>query len=248
MDIRDAHEQYRMAAKMKNLVVSGVSCHIGSQVTQVTPFIDSLRKLEELIKDLEAAGIRIDYLDIGGGLGITYDSESPPHPREYARAIKDELRVGNLTLILEPGRVIVGNAGILVTEVLYTKSTQEKTFFIVDAAMNDLIRPSLYGSYHAIQPVKIEDRERVTADIVGPICESGDFLAKGREVEGYEPGELMAVMSAGAYGFSMSSNYNSRPRACEVMVQGDRFYTIRARERFEDLIRGERIPEFMEAS
>jgi diaminopimelate decarboxylase len=248
IDISEAPEQYSMAASMKNLVVSGVSCHIGSQLTQVSPFIDSLRKLEELIQGLEAAGIRIDYLDIGGGLGITYESESPPHPREYARAIEDELRVENLTLILEPGRVIVGNAGILVTKVLYTKSTKEKTFFIVDAAMNDLIRPSLYGSYHAIQPVKIEGRERVTADIVGPICESGDFLAKGREVERYEPGELMAVMSAGAYGFSMSSNYNSRPRACEVMVKGDDFHTIRARERFEDLIKGEMIPEFLEAS
>ena len=151
----------------------------------------------------------------------------------------------DLTLILEPGRVIVGNAGVLVTKVLYTKSTREKTFFIVDAAMNDLLRPSLYDSYHAVQPVRISGRKTVTADIVGPICESGDFLAKAREVDTFEPGELMAIMSAGAYGFSMSSNYNSRPRACEVMVKGHRFYTIRTRETFEDLVRGETIPGFM---
>jgi len=248
IDIRDAPAQYRMAAGMKNLVVSGLSCHIGSQLTQLSPFIDSLRKLEALIRVLKASGIRIDYLDIGGGLGITYESETPPHPRQYAGAVKDELGMEDLTLILEPGRVIAGNAGILVTKVLYTKFTNEKTFFIVDAAMNDLLRPSLYGSYHAIQPVTITGREKVTADIVGPICESADFLAKGREVDRYEPGDLMAVMSAGAYGFSMASNYNSRPRACEVLVKDDRFYTIRERERFEDLIRGEHIPEFLQVS
>lgn len=152
-----------------------------------------------------------------------------------------------MTLILEPGRVIVGNAGILVTKVLYTKTTREKMFFVVDAAMNDLMRPSLYHSYHAIQPVTIAGRETVRADIVGPICESGDFLAKGRDVEMFEQGDLMAVMSAGAYGFSMSSTYNSRPRVCEVMVKGDRFHIIRERERFEDLIRGESLPDFLRA-
>jgi diaminopimelate decarboxylase len=248
IDISDAHEHYAMTASMKNLWVSGVSCHIGSQLTQISPFIDSLRKLKELIKGLAGSGIQIDYLDIGGGLGITYDSEAPPHPKEYAKAIKDELKREDLTLILEPGRVIVGNAGILVTKVLYTKATEEKIFLIVDAAMNDLIRPSLYDSYHAIQPVKINVREKVKVDIVGPICESADFLARARKVENYEPGELMAVMSAGAYGFSMSSNYNSRPRACEVMVRGDRFYVVRNRERFEDLVRGEMVPGFLEAS
>ena len=245
IDINEAPELYTMAAGMENLWVSGVSCHIGSQLTELSPFVDALRKLTQLIEGLEEAGIHINYLDLGGGLGITYDREEPPDPIEYASAIKDELGVSDLTLILEPGRVIVGNAGILVTRVLYTKSPNEKTFFIVDAAMNDLMRPSLYDSYHAIQPVRIAYREIVKADIVGPICESGDFFAKERDVESLEVGELAAIMSAGAYGFSMSSNYNSRPRACEVMVKGDRFYTIRARETFEDLVKGEMIPGFM---
>ncbi len=245
IDISIAPEQYTTAAGMKNLEVSGVSCHIGSQLTQVSPFVDALRKLKQMIKDVERTGIKIDYLDLGGGLGITYNREEPPHPEEYAGAIKKELGTTDLTLILEPGRVIMGNAGILVTKVLYTKSTIEKTFIIVDAAMNDLLRPSLYDSYHGIQPVKKSGRGTVTADIVGPICESGDFFARGREVESLKPGELMAVMSAGAYGFSMSSNYNSRPRVCEVMVKGDRFYTIRTRETFEDLVRGEKIPDFL---
>jgi len=237
--------QYAMAAKMANLVVSGVSCHIGSQLTQITPFVDALKKLKALISDLAKTGIRIEYLDLGGGLGITYDREEPPHPREYGQAIREEIGDTPLTLIFEPGRVIMGNAGILVTRVLYTKTTEEKTFIIVDAAMNDLMRPCLYNSYHRIQPVKISDRQVMVADIVGPICESADFLAKGRQVQSYEPGELMAVMSAGAYGFSMSSNYNSRPRAAEVMVKGDRFFVIRNRETFEDLTRGEAIPDFL---
>ena len=245
IDISDAPEQYTTAEGMKNLIVSGVSCHIGSQLTQVSPFIDTLRKLKKLIIKLEESGIKIDYLDLGGGLGITYDKEEPPHPIEYAKAIRKELEMEDLTLILEPGRVITGNAGILVTEVLYTKSTKDKTFYIVDAAMNDLVRPSLYGSFHGIQPVKISGREKVKADIVGPVCESADFFAKDRDVDSYEPGELMAIMSAGAYGFSMSSNYNSRPKVCEVMVKGDRFYTIRARETFEDLVKGEMVPDFM---
>ena len=170
---------------------------------------------------------------------------TPPDPEEYARAIQTELGASDLTLIFEPGRVIVGNAGILITKVLYTKPTKEKMFFVVDAAMNDLMRPSLYNSYHGIQPVKNRGREKVKADIVGPICESGDFLAKGRDMEMLEPDDLVAVMSAGAYGFSMSSTYNSRPKICEVMVKGDRYFTIRDRENFEDLIRGESIPDFL---
>ncbi|HUU81321.1 MAG TPA: diaminopimelate decarboxylase [Acidobacteriota bacterium] len=245
IDISEALENYTVAASMDNLMVCGVSCHIGSQLTEVSPFVDALGKLKQMITQLGGIGIHIDYLDLGGGLGITYDREEPPHPIEYARAIKDEISMADLTLILEPGRVIVGNAGILVTKVLYTKSTREKTFFIVDAGMNDLIRPSLYDSYHGIQPVKMSGRKTVKADIVGPICESGDFLAKAREIESLELGDLVAVMSAGAYGFSMSSNYNSRPRACEVMVKGERSYTIRARETLEDLVKGEIIPDFM---
>ncbi len=240
-----ALEEYTAAAGLTNLVVAGISCHIGSQVTQVSPFIDALRSLKELIKRLGEMGIHIHYLDLGGGLGITYDREEPPHPKEYAEAIKKELDMKDFTLILEPGRVIMGNAGILVTKVLYTKSSNDKRFIIVDAAMNDLLRPSLYGSFHAIQPVKRSGGKKVKADIVGPICETGDFFAKERDVEFFEPGELMAIMSSGAYGFSMSSNYNSRPRVAEVMGKENRYYTIRAAETYEDLIRGEVIPDFL---
>ena len=245
IDIREAPEQYTKAAQMPHLEVAGISCHIGSQLIQVDPFVESLRKLLSLVEMLRDAGISIKYVDLGGGLGITYNDEEPPHPSEYAAAIKGEMKGKDLTLIFEPGRVITGNAGILVTKVLYTKSTPEKNFLIVDAAMNDLIRPSLYSSYHGVQPVTKRERERIKADIVGPICESGDFLAKDREVEAYEPDELLAVMSAGAYGFSMSSNYNSRPRVAEVMVRGDQYYVVRERETYEDLIRGEKIPEFL---
>ncbi len=245
VDIDGSLEEYTRAAALGHLSVCGVSCHIGSQLTQVSPFVDALRKLQELIRKLGEAGIAVRYLDLGGGLGITYDKEEPPHPKEYATAIKEELDMEDLTLIFEPGRVIMGNAGILITKVLYTKTTQEKRFIIVDAAMNDLIRPSLYGSFHGIQPVKMLGHQKIRADIVGPICESGDFFAKDREVESLEPGELMAIMSSGAYGFSMSSNYNSRPRVAEVMVKGNEYYMIRARETYEDLIRGEVIPDFL---
>jgi diaminopimelate decarboxylase len=243
--VEDALGQYEKAATLDGLDVVGVSCHIGSQLTQTSPFVDAFRKLKELISQLERLNISIRYLDLGGGLGITYDSEDPPHPKEYAQGIKSELASSDWTLILEPGRVIVGNAGALITKVLYAKTSHEKIFFVVDAAMNDLMRPSLYGAYHGIQPVKQTPGEKLTADIVGPICESGDFLAKDRLVDPLAPDDLIAVMSAGAYGFSMSSTYNSRPRVCEVMVKGDRFEIIRQRETFEDLVRGESIPGFL---
>ncbi|MFO7783549.1 MAG: diaminopimelate decarboxylase [Thermodesulfobacteriota bacterium] len=240
-----AFEEYIRAAGMHHLDVCGVSCHIGSQLTRISPFVEALGRLKDLIGRLAGEGIRIRYLDLGGGLGITYDRETPPAPKEYAGAIKKELDTDDMLLLLEPGRVITGNAGILVTRVLYTKATEAKTFIVVDAAMNDLIRPSLYGSFHRIQPVLQCEGQRVKADVVGPICESGDFLAKDRDLEPYEPGDLMAVMSAGAYGFSMSSSYNSRPRAAEVMVRNDRFEIIRERESYKDLIRGERIPDLL---
>ncbi|MBU2234480.1 MAG: diaminopimelate decarboxylase [Proteobacteria bacterium] len=236
---------YRRAATLKNLDIKGVSCHIGSQVTKLSPFIDALGRLKELVLRLRGEGIAIRYVDLGGGLGITYDRETPPHPSEYARAIIDASRNMACTFIFEPGRVIAGNAGILVTRVLYTKGNEGKRFVVVDAGMNDLLRPSLYGSFHRIQPVIRQEREKMIADVVGPICESADFLARGRKMSVFEPGELMAVMSAGAYGFSMSSNYNSRPRIAEIMVRDDRWYVIRKRENCEDLIRGEEIPEFM---
>ncbi len=245
--VEEALVQYQKAATLDGLEVVGVSCHIGSQLTQTSPFVDALKKLKELIAKLNDMNISIRYLDLGGGLGITYDNEAPPDPGEYARDIKSELASSDLTLILEPGRVIVGNAGVLITKVLYTKSSHEKNFFVVDAGMNDLMRPSLYGAYHGIQAVKQTPGEKVKADIVGPICESGDFLAKERFVDPLTPEDLIAVMSAGAYGFSMSSTYNSRPRVCEVMVKGDRYDIIRQRETFEDLVRGESIPDFLSA-
>ncbi len=245
INIGDSLAAYRRAAALKHLDIKGVSCHIGSQVTKLSPFIDALARLKELIHLLRKEGIAIRYLDLGGGLGITYDREAPPHPSEYARAIIDAAKEMDCTFIFEPGRVIVGNAGIMVTRVLYTKENEGKKFIIVDAGMNDLVRPSLYGSFHQIQPVVRREREEMTADVVGPICESGDFLAKGRKLPAPERGELLAVMSAGAYGFSMSSNYNSRPRVSEILVREDRWYVIRKRETWEDLIRGEEIPEFM---
>jgi len=243
--IDQAHAVYERAAAMANISVMGVSCHIGSQLTQVGPFVESLRKVKAFITRLAEAGIGISHLDLGGGLGITYNTEEPPHPDAYAAAIKEEMRGLNCTLILEPGRVIVGNAGILVSRVLYTKTNTAKKFIIVDAGMNDLARPSLYGAYHAILPVNQQRQGKLTADVVGPICETGDFLARDAEVPVSEAGDLLAVMSAGAYGFTMSSNYNSRPRVAEVLVKDDSFHIIRKRETLDDLIRGEEIPDFL---
>jgi len=245
IDIKRSLEEYRRAERLSHTEVIGVDCHIGSQITQVAPFVDALDRLKNLIVSLRSEGIGIRYLDLGGGLGITYDQETPPHPTDYARAIMEKVRDIDCTFILEPGRVIVGNAGILVSEVLYTKTNADKRFIVVDAGMNDLLRPSLYNSYHRIQPVELKEREEILSDVVGPICESGDYLARGRTVPRLEQGELMAVMSAGAYGFSMSSNYNSRPRIPEVLVRDDRFHVIRTRETREDLVRGESIPDFL---
>ena len=245
IDIKKSLEEYRQAKMLANIDIKGVSCHIGSQVTKISPFIDALKRLKKLISLLREDGIEIKYLDLGGGLGITYDQEDAPHPSEYAKAIMEASKDLHCTFILEPGRVIVGNAGILVTEVIYTKSNDEKNFIIIDAGMNDLIRPSLYNSYHQIQPVIKKERGEIVADVVGPICESGDYLAKGRKIFRFERGELMAVMSAGAYGFTMSSNYNSRGRVPEVLVSDDKYFVIRKREVYKDLARGEVIPEFL---
>ncbi|MHB8092962.1 MAG: diaminopimelate decarboxylase [Syntrophales bacterium] len=238
---------YRQAAALKHIDIKGVSCHIGSQITKILPFTDAIDRLKTLIRTLRAEGVAVHYLDLGGGLGISYDQEKPPLPAEYARAIIEAAGDLGCTFIFEPGRVLVGNAGILVTKVLYKKENDAKKFFIVDAGMNDLIRPSLYGSFHKLQPVQLTAREEVTADIVGPICESGDFLAKGRRVKLMERGDLLAVMSAGAYGFTMSSNYNSRPRAPEIMVCDASWHVIREREKNEDLIRNEHIPYFLKS-
>lgn len=247
VNVKRSIEAYREARKMPWLEIKGVSCHIGSQVTKIAPFVDALARLKKLIRLLRTEGIDIRYLDVGGGLGITYDEELPPHPQEYAKAIIGAAKGMDCTLIFEPGRVIVGNAGILVTKVLYTKSNEGKHFVIVDAGMNDLVRPSLYNSYHEIRPVVEKKGKTQRADMVGPICESGDYLAKGRDLPEMGRGDLVAVMSAGAYGFTMSSNYNSRPRAAEVMVKGGRSYVIRRRESYADLVRGEKIPLFLKA-
>ncbi len=245
IDIRLARDEYEHARKLAHLEVVGVDCHIGSQLTEVAPFADALQRVRELILELRHRGFALRLLDFGGGLGITYNDETPPQPRDYAAAVLGGLGGLNLTLLLEPGRVLVGNAGILLTRVLYRKNAEAKKFVIVDAAMNDLIRPSLYGAYQRIEPALRRERPSTVVDVVGPVCESGDFLARDRELPELEPGELLAVRGAGAYGFAMSSSYNTRPRVAEVLVDGPRMHVVRRRETIEDLVRGESIPDFL---
>ena len=240
--IQRSIEDYRRARSLPHVDVVGVDCHIGSQLTTVPPFVDALQRVRELLTRLHDEDFRIRYLDMGGGLGITYNDEQPPQPSEYAAALTDGLRGVDTTLLLEPGRVIVGNAGVLLTRVLYLKSTDDKNFVVVDGGMNDLIRPALYGSYQAIQAVHPRAGAGFTADVVGPVCESGDFFAKDRDVPALQAGDLLAVMSAGAYGFVMASNYNTRPRPPEVLVDGSNVYVVRSRETLDDLVRGESIP------
>ncbi len=241
-----ALEEFKLASSLKHIDVVGVHKHIGSQLTEISPFVDALNKILELVGQLKGQGINIRYINIGGGLGITYQDETPPEPKDLAAAISPLLRDLKCTLIMEPGRVIVGNAGVLVTKVLYQKASDVKRFVIVDAAMNDLLRPSLYGAFHEIKPVRETPAGKpVTVDIVGPVCESGDFLAKDRAMPEVKPGDLLAVMSAGAYGFVMASNYNSRPRVPEVLVRGQEIHIIRRRESLPDLVRGETIPAFL---
>lgn len=244
-----AVEDFVLAASMSHIEVVGVHAHIGSQLTDVAPFTAALKKVVSLIETLKERGLNIRYLNIGGGLGITYSDEKPPLPQDLSNAILPLVQGLQITLVMEPGRVIVGNAGILVTKAMYLKEGETKSFVIVDAAMNDLIRPSLYEAYHEVRPVSEEAgrRAKQTVDIVGPVCESGDFLAKDRSLPAVKPGELLAVMSAGAYGFVMASNYNSRPRVPEVLVRDGEFHVIRERERYEDLIKGEQIPSFLNA-
>lgn len=242
-----AMEEFALASSLSHIEVVGVHAHIGSQLTEVAPFIEALKKIVTLIQDLHGQGVSIRYLNIGGGLGITYSDEKPPLPQDLSDAILPLVQNLKLTLVMEPGRVIVGNAGILVTKALYRKEGEAKTFVIVDAAMNDLIRPSLYGAYHEIRPVDEEAgrRAKQQVDIVGPVCESGDFLAKDRMLAAVKPGELLAVMSAGAYGFVMASNYNSRPRVPEALIKDGEIHVIRARETYDDLVKGEAIPAFL---
>ena len=227
--------------------VVGVHAHIGSQLTEVTPFVEALKKVVKLVESLKGQGINIRYLNIGGGLGITYSDEKPPLPQELADAVSPLVKDLDVTLVMEPGRVIVGNAGILVTKALYEKTARANDSLSLMRRMNDLIRPSLYGAYHDIRPVSeaLLHRPKHSVDVVGPVCESGDFLAKDRSLPEVKPGDLLAVMSAGAYGFVMASNYNSRPRVPEVLVKDGEMHVIRARETYDDLVRGETIPAFL---
>ncbi len=240
-----ALEEYRRAATLPGVNVIGIDMHIGSQLTKVAPFTDSIGKLKTVIAKVREMGIELRYFDCGGGLGIQYDNEEPPLPADYGKEIVAATKNLGVHLIFEPGRNMVGNAGILAATCLYTKSRDEKNFIIIDAGMNDLARPALYGSFHGVQPVVKDQDGMITADIVGPICESGDFLVKEREVPMFRRGDLMAFMSAGAYGFAMSSSYNSRPRVAEVMVKGGEAELIRERETLEDLVKGERIASFI---
>jgi diaminopimelate decarboxylase len=242
-----ARELYREMRGEPYLDPVGISSHIGSQILELGPFVEAMRSLKGAVRGLKEDGIALRYVDIGGGLGITYRNELPPHPEDYGKVIREELHGMGLTVILEPGRVLVGNSGILVTKLLYLKKGPSKTFYIVDGAMNDLVRPAFYDAYHQIIPVR-EPKEagHVKVDLVGPICESGDFFARDRDMPLVEQGEYLAILGAGAYGFSMSSNYNSRRRPAEVLVRGKEFFVIRKRETLKDLMRGESIPSFLE--
>ncbi|WP_346838462.1 diaminopimelate decarboxylase [Microbulbifer sp. SAOS-129_SWC] len=234
---------YRRAAASANLDVVGVDCHIGSQLTELAPFLDALDRLLVLIDQLAGDGIRLKHLDLGGGLGVRYRGEEPPPVSDYLGAIKERLGERQLALVLEPGRSIAANGGLLLSRVEFLKRTDEHNFAIVDAAMNDNLRPALYQAWQDIVPVTPNNGEVESWDIVGPVCETADFLGKRRELA-LQPGQLLAMLSAGAYGFSMSSNYNTRPRAAEVLVDGERTYLVRARESFADLVRGESpVPE-----
>ena len=239
--LSQVREYYAEARGLPNLDLAGLSTHIGSQITETGPFAEEGQKVAQIVADLRADGIALRNLDLGGGLGIPYQ-EQPPSPSAYAEALMGPLRNLGLRIIIEPGRVLVGNAGIFVTRVLYVKETDVKRFVIVDGAMNDLIRPVLYEAYHEIQPViRRGAKKLIVGDVVGPVCESGDFLALERELPEVDSGDLLAVMSAGAYGFVMASNYNSRPRAPELLINGGEVHVIRERDSFEDIIRNEKI-------
>lgn len=241
IDIEQAPSVYRRARELSSIEIIGVDCHIGSQLTQVSPFLDALERVLQLIDQLADEGIVIRHLDLGGGLGVRYRDEQPPAPSEYVAAVLQRLGDRSLTLAFEPGRSIVANAGVLLTRVEYLKCNPHKNFALIDAAMNDMIRPALYQAWLNIDPVQPRhEGESKHYDLVGPVCETGDFIAKDRELI-LQAGDLLAVASSGAYGFSMSSNYNSRTRAAEVMVDGDAIHLIRARETIADLMRGEAL-------
>ncbi|MEW6089263.1 MAG: diaminopimelate decarboxylase [bacterium] len=241
IDIKDAEKHYQNAVKLKGIEVVGCQMHIGSQLTKLSPVVEACGKLVDLVKRLREKGVRITYLDLGGGLGITYKNEKVPGPGRLAEKILPLIKQLDVILILEPGRSIVGNSGVLLTEVLYFKNKHNKNFIIIDAGMNDLIRPSLYDAYHEIVPCVINNSKKIRADIVGPVCESGDFLAKDRLIPLVHKNDYLCVRSAGAYGFSMASNYNLRLKPAEVIVNNDKFYLIRERELLDDLLNHQKI-------
>ena len=239
----EARATYRAAAAMAHLDVVGIDCHIGSQITEVAPYLNAVDKLLQLIEQIEADGVKIQHIDVGGGLGITYADETPPDIGEFVRTVLDRIDArghGHREVYFEPGRSLVGNAGILLTRVEYLKPGEEKNFAIVDAAMNDLARPAMYGAYHVIEPVVQRATAAQLYDVVGPVCESGDWLGRERQLA-LLPDDLLAIRSAGAYSFAMSSNYNTRPRAAEVMVDGDAVHLVREREQIAQLFAGETI-------
>ena len=240
IDINLAPQVYQRAAQMANITVVGVDCHIGSQLVDIAPFVAALERLLALVDELAELGITLQHIDIGGGLGVRYDNEQPPTPQNYMSEILPLLKDRSETLVLEPGRSITANAGVMLTQVQYLKSNGEKNFAIVDAAMNDMIRPALYQAWMDIQPINAGSSESAVYDVVGPVCETGDFLAKDRPLA-ISAGDYLCLMSAGAYGFVMSSNYNSRPRAPEVMVDGDQVHLVRRRETIADLLSGESL-------
>jgi diaminopimelate decarboxylase len=237
----EAPDLYRRAACSPHLRVQGVACHIGSQILDVEPFLKALDEILSVARHLAAEGIPVEVLDLGGGYGISYGAEPPLDVERLARGLEERLHGASSRLVIEPGRALVGSAGALLMRVLYVKRNQRKNFVVVDAGMNDLMRPTLYGSYHEIVPARVGTAERLQADIVGPLCESGDFFARERELPDVQPGDLLAVLTAGAYGFVLSSNYNTRPRPAEVLVHGAQAELIRARETLENLMAGEKI-------
>ncbi|HSW48923.1 MAG TPA: diaminopimelate decarboxylase, partial [Bryobacteraceae bacterium] len=242
IDISEVEEVYRRAQVCRSVVTEGVSCHIGSQILEIGQIIEAVERMLDLVARLRGMGLPIRHLDLGGGLGVAYKpGDRTPDVREFVARVREKVEGKDLFLMLEPGRSIVGEAGVLVTRVLYRKRTLSREFIVVDAAMTDLIRPSLYKSHHEILPVRRTERGTVLADVVGPVCESGDFLALDREMPNVLPGDLLAVCTAGAYGFGMSSNYNARVRPPEVLVEGDRWRLVRTRETLDDLIRGESV-------
>ena len=242
IDIAEAEAVYEGTRALRNLVAEGVSCHIGSQLMDTDPILEAVERVLGLVERLRAKGFGIRHIDLGGGLGVAYQAhEQAPEIRHFIQRLRSRLQGARLHVMLEPGRSIVGRAGVLLTRVLYRKRSAEKEFVVVDAAMNDLIRPSLYQSHHEIIPLRKTGRPEIVADVVGPICETGDFLARDRKVANVAPGDYLAVCTAGAYGFVLSSNYNSRPRPPEILVEGSTFRTIRTRETYDDLVRGEAV-------